>query len=149
MILCANCNDDLDFHSETKTIYARFFDKEAEIPKNQKTFTLYLSRNDSWKDSLVKYIRNMLSKTKSATDLGLRHKAIDEYYKYQSLGIRYVYPKDEKDETKIVKGGRVKHYVFGEGVVENITSNYMFAKFDKDTMSRKFLPRSFREFSVL
>lgn len=137
------------FHSNTKTIYANFFDKKTEIPKNQKTFTFNLSIYDSWDNDLIKIVNDELSKIKSATDIGIRHKLIEEYYKYKQQENLEIYSNDKNNDMEIEVGSRVNHYVFGEGIVEQITDCYMFARFDEDTTTRKFLPCSFREFTVI
>ncbi len=133
------------FHSDSKRIYARFFDKHIKIPENQKTFTFELSGNDYWGDKLVETVHNKLSFLKSVTDSAFRNKLIEEYYKYQLLS-NFDAHSNQNNEVKLKKGCRVKHDVFGEGVVESVTEYYLFAKFDKDSMSRKFLPCSFSEF---
>lgn len=137
------------FHSKSNKIFARFFDKHIEIPKNQKSFTFVISEKDLWNNNLIEKANEHLSRTKSAMDTGLREKLIEEYYKYEST----YWPDEEKKEKRnvsnIKNGCRVKHYVFGEGVVEDITDYYLFVKFDKDTMTRKFNPGSIREFGIV
>lgn len=137
------------FHSKSNNIFARFFDKKMKIPNNQKTFTFILSEKDLWDNNLIEMANKQLSWNKSAMDMGLREKLIDEYYKYKSSHEIDEEAKIINNVSNIKNGCRVKHYVFGDGTIEDITDYYLFVKFDKDTMARKFDPVRANEFIVV
>jgi len=135
--------------SKTETIYARFFEKNTPIPNSQKTFTYSLTENDKWNMDAPNHILNKVSFFNGAVEIGIREKLIEQYYKTDLLERQHIYKLTQDNAPALKKGCRVMHAVFGKGIVEEITDNYLFVKFDDDKFSKKFLPVSFGEFHIL
>lgn len=138
------------FHAPTDSIFAKWYEPLPNVLIKHSTVTFTLSLKDRWTKARIQETLSRLYRVRELNSRGRREDAIDKYYgreRVLDLNTKPSLPRvASKDPSSSQPGTRLRHPVFGDGIVTSSSPYYLFVRFDNDEMDRKFDPGKLEEF---
>lgn len=141
------------YHSPTNSIFAKWCEQLPNVLIKHSTVTFTLSPKDRWTKARVRETLSRLHRVRELNSRGRREDAIDRYYgrkRVLDLSAKPSLPRGaSKNPPSSQPGTRLRHPVFGDGIVTSSSPYYLFVRFDNDEMERKFDPGKLEEFEQI
>jgi hypothetical protein len=141
------------FQASSRRLYAKWLpdvSSRDSIILSRKHAVINFNSGDSWNSTRLPALRRRVRQLRRATLLAERETRIRRYYALKARIKPWTKSRGSmKPSARFVDGDRILHPVFGRGVVEDATQDYMFVQFDDDDMVRKFIPGDFPDFTIV
>jgi hypothetical protein len=141
------------FHAPTDSIFAKWYEPLPNALLKHSTVTFTLSLKDRWTKARIRETLSRLHRVRELNSRGKRADAIDKYYGRKhalDLSAKPSFPRvASNDLPSSQPGTRLRHAVFGDGIVTLSSPYYLFIRFDNDEMDRKFDPGHLEEFEQI